>query len=197
MPETDKIIAIAQESIDAKNKFFTKTNAELINEACKKIVTSFENGGKLLLCGNGGSASDCQHIAAEFVNRFKIERTPLPALSLTTDTSNITSIANDYSFDEIFSKQVKALGMANDILIGISTSGNSKNVIEAVKVAKKSDIFTISLTGKDGGELSKISDLNINVNNEDTARIQEVHILIGHIICETVDNILFAGASEG
>jgi len=148
------------------------------------------SGHKILIFGNGGSAADAQHIAAEFVNRFQIERPPLAALALTTDTSIITSIGNDYHFDEIFSKQIAALGRKNDIAVGISTSGNSKNVVKAIQAAKNIGMFTIGLTGR-GGEIATCSDLVFAVESDTTARIQETHITLGHILCDLVDRILF------
>ena len=152
-----------------------------------------------MIAGNGGSASDAQHLAAEFVNRFEIERPPLPALALTTDSSNLTSIGNDYSFDVVFSKQVKALGRSGDLLLAISTSGSSPNIIKAVEAAKAMSINTIGLTGKDGGEIAGLADLNINVEATSTARIQEVHITILHILCQLTDHLLFGnnGKADG
>ena len=144
-----------------------------------------------MLCGNGGSAADSQHIAAEFVNRFMLERPPLPALALTTDTSIITCIGNDYSFDEIFSKQVKALGMEGDVLLAISTSGNSKNVLMAAKDARARGIYVAGLMGGDGGKLADLVDTALIVNSKVTARVQEAHILAGHILCQLVDHVLF------
>jgi D-sedoheptulose 7-phosphate isomerase len=144
-----------------------------------------------MLCGNGGSAADAQHIAAEFVNRFILERPPLPAIALTTDTSIITSVGNDYSFDEVFSKQVKAIGMEGDILLAISTSGNSANVLSAVEAAKNQGIFTVGLTGGDGGKLATLVELALMVKSDSPPRIQETHILVGHIICQLVDYLLF------
>ena len=180
-----------QESIRAKEQFLTKKNTALVIKFAEMVVKSFKAGGKLMLCGNGGSAADSQHIAAEFINRFEIERPPLPALALTTDTSNLTSIGNDYSFDQIFSKQVRALGRKGDVLLGLSTSGNSANVIKAVEAARAMGIKTVVLTGKDGGKLAGEADLNINVEATRTARIQEVHTTICHILCELVDSMLF------
>jgi D-sedoheptulose 7-phosphate isomerase len=148
----------------------------------------------MLICGNGGSAADSQHFAAEFTGRYEMERTPLPAIALTTDTSAITAIANDYSFDVIFSKQVEALGNDGDILLAISTSGNSKNVIEAMKVAKQKEMHIITLTGKDGGKMLSMlneNDAAINAPVNRTARIQEIHIMVLHTLCDAVDNALF------
>ncbi|MCK4847319.1 MAG: SIS domain-containing protein [Deltaproteobacteria bacterium] len=182
-------------SIKAKERFLTKKNAALVVEASELIAEAFTSGAKLMIVGNGGSAGDAQHLAAEFVNRFEIERPPLPAIALTTDTSTITSIGNDYDFKEIFSKQVKALGKEGDVLLAISTSGNSANVIAAVTAAKKLDIKTITLTGGDGGKLMAKADIAINVNAKSTARVQEVHITAGHVICQLVDYILFEKVS--
>ena len=187
----DKIIAKAlAESIRAKEDFIKEFGAKLILLA-EKIALAFTSDRKFVLCGNGGSAGDAQHIAAEFVNRFELERPPLPALSLTTDTSIITSIANDYSSDEIFSKQVKALGMEGDVLMGISTSGNSVNVIEAINAGQNIGMYTVALTGTSGGKLAELVDMALVVRTDKTARIQETHILAGHLICRLVDHILF------
>lgn len=180
-----------KESISAKEKFLTKKNISLVASAAEMIAESFKSGGKLLIVGNGGSAADAQHLAAEFVNRFVIERPPLPALALTTDTSTITSIGNDYDFDQSFSKQVRALGRPGDVLLAISTSGNSPNILKAVETAKALDIKVIGLTGKGGGALAKGSDILLDVEAKATARIQEVHITICHILCELVDHMLF------
>jgi D-sedoheptulose 7-phosphate isomerase len=157
----------------------------------EKIASAFLRDGKLLICGNGGSAADAQHMAAEFVNRFQIERPPLPAMALTTDTSVITSIGNDYSFEEIFSKQVKALGAEGDVLLAISTSGDSKNVLTAVRTARNQGMYTAALLGKDGGKLRKMVDMPLIVVSDVVARIQEAHILAEHILCRLVDFILF------
>ena len=184
------VYSILEDSIKIK-KDFIKNNIANIIFLAKKIAEAFSSDNKLLLCGNGGSAADAQHIAAEFVNRFKIERVPLPAIALTTDTSIITSIANDYSFEHIFSKQIKAIGKPGDILLAISTSGNSENVIQAVRSAHDMGIYTAALTGRDGGRLARIADIPIIVKSNDTPRIQEIHIMTGHIICHLVDHILF------
>ena len=183
------------ESIRTKERLIKEYIDKIIGIS-EKIAISIKNGNKLMLCGNGGSAADSQHIAAEFVNRFLIERRPLPAIALTTDSSILTSIGNDYSFEDIFSKQVRALGKSGDILIGISTSGSSRNVINAVKVAKEMEIYTVAFSGGEGGELSEVSDMSFNIRGKNTARIQETHIFLGHIICELVDNILFKGTGR-
>jgi len=181
---------VLADSIKVKETFIRDNVSNLILVA-EKIANAFMNDRKLMLCGNGGSAADAQHIAAEFVNRFMLERPPLPALALTTDASIITSIGNDYSFDEIFSKQIKALGMEGDILLAISASGNSKNVLLAARDAQARGIYVAGLLGGKGGKLKGLVDLALVVDNEETARIQESHILAGHIICYLVDYILF------
>jgi D-sedoheptulose 7-phosphate isomerase len=160
---------------------------EVVSSAVLAVTSALQSGGKLLLCGNGGSAADCQHIAAEFTGRFIKDRRPLAAVSFTTDTSALTCISNDYSFDDVFSRQVMALGSKGDCLIGISTSGNSANVYNAVCSAKEKSIVTIGLLGKDGGRLAGLCDISIIVPSVTTARIQEMHILIGHSICRSVE----------
>ncbi len=162
-----------------------------IEKSVRMIEKSLLKGGKIFLFGNGGSAADSQHIAAEFVGRFKMERKALPALALTTNTSTITALANDYGYDISFKRQIEALGNKGDVALAISTSGNAKNVIEAVKEAKKMGIETIALTGKSGGALTGLCDISIIVKSDDTARIQEAHILIGHIIAEILESALF------
>ncbi|MBI3399663.1 MAG: D-sedoheptulose 7-phosphate isomerase [Deltaproteobacteria bacterium] len=186
----DIITKSYKDSIQTKEAFF-KQNLQLIIHSAEIIADAFKAGSKLLICGNGGSAADSQHLAAEFVNRFVIERPPLPAVALSTDASIITSIGNDYSFEQIFSKQIKAIGKEGDVLLVISTSGDSKNIIMAAKAARDMGIKTIGLTGKGGGKMAKIADILLNVDSNVTARVQEAHITAGHIICELVDNILF------
>lgn len=186
---------ILQESISVKEQFILDYKDDLISLA-EKIVSSFTSDRKLLLCGNGGSAADAQHIAAEFVNRFEMERPPLPAIALTTDTSIITCIGNDYSFDDIFTKQVKALGLEGDVLLAISTSGNSPNVLSAVETAREMDIYVAGLTGGSGGKLKDICDMCMIAGSDKAARIQESHILAGHIICKLVDEMLFSGGQD-
>ena len=155
-------------------------------------MTAFGNRNKLLIFGNGGSAADAQHIAAEFVNRYRIERPPLPAIALTTDSSALTSIANDYDYAEVFAKQVRALGRQGDVALAISTSGNAENVLRAVQVCRRSGIVTIGLTGGEGGKLGAVVDHLLCVSGTTTtARVQETHILIGHVICELIDRQLF------
>lgn len=162
----------------------------IVQQTIDAMTDAVRTGGKILLCGNGGSAADCQHIAAEFVGRFMDERRPLPALALSTDTSALTCIGNDYSFDEVFSRQVRALGSPRDCLIGISTSGNSRNVLLAVDAANEIGMLTVGLSGRDGGALSSRAKLNIVIPSEVTARIQEAHILVGHTICGGVEQQL-------
>ncbi len=183
------ILSILDDSINVKQRFVSE-NLDSMIEGADRLVTCLASGHKILIFGNGGSAADAQHIAAEFVNRFQIERPPMAALALTTDTSVITSIGNDYHFDDIFSKQVAALGRKDDVAIGISTSGNSKNVIKAVHTAKDIGIYTMGLTGR-GGELAMCADLVFSVKSDITARIQETHITLGHILCDLVDRTLF------
>ena len=181
-------------SITAKSNFL-RGNLDTLVEVIETIAAALRAGGKLLLFGNGGSAADAQHIAAEFVNRFKIERTPLPALALTTDTSTLTSIANDYGYAEVFAKQVRALGRQGDVAIAISTSGNAVNVLRAVDACRHIGIRTVALTGGSGGKLVDKADLVLLAcGTTETARIQETHILVGHVICEQVDALLFGGA---
>ena len=158
-----------------------------IQEVSKLISDSIQEGGKLIICGNGGSAADSQHIAAELVGRFKKERKGLPAVALTTDTSILTAVGNDYGFDKIYARQIEAIAENRDVFVGISTSGNSQNIIEAAKAAKKVGCSLVGLSGMDGGELSSLCKFNINVPSKNTARIQEVHIFIGHIICEILE----------
>ncbi|MEI6608593.1 MAG: D-sedoheptulose 7-phosphate isomerase [Deltaproteobacteria bacterium] len=186
----DHIIKIFKESIRVKEAFVNENLSKLVN-IVEAVTAALKAGSKILIFGNGGSAGDAQHLAAEFVNRFVIERPPLPAIALTTDTSVITSIGNDYDFSEIFSKQIRAIGQSGDIAWGISTSGNSANVLKALEVAKKMGLVTVAFTGKDGGQIAKVADLSINVSSSVTARIQEVHITAGHAICDLVDIKLF------
>jgi D-sedoheptulose 7-phosphate isomerase len=164
---------------------------ESIVDAAALIAQCLRRGGKLLFFGNGGSAADAQHLAAEFVGRFQIERRPLPAIALTTDSSILTAVGNDYGFDQIFSRQVQALGQPGDVAIGISTSGNSPNVTGAIRQAAKQHLKTIGLAGKDGGSLARGVDVSIIVASTNVARVQECHITIGHILCELVETELF------
>lgn len=159
-----------------------------IADVAQMIIDAIKSGNKLMICGNGGSAADAQHMAGEFVCRFYKDREPLPAIALSTDTSIITAVSNDYSYDHVFSRQVKAIGKKGDILLGISTSGSSKNVLEAFKTARLMEIKTILLTGQTEKEIAKFSDIVITTPSGDTPRIQEMHLLIEHIICEIVEN---------
>ena len=161
-----------------------------VEEASRMLVETLKSGHKVLLCGNGGSAADAQHIAAELTGRYKSERRGLPGIALTTDTSALTAISNDYGYDRVFDRQVEALANEGDLLIGISTSGNSKNIISAFKVAKELSCKCLGLSGRDGGEMNAVCDLNIVVPSNDTPRIQEMHILIGHTLCQAVDDAL-------
>jgi len=187
----DAINAAFAESIRVKEAFL-RDNLDILIKAIDVVVAAFKSGNKLLLFGNGGSAADAQHIAAEFVNRFRVERPPLPAIALTTDSSALTSIANDYDYTQVFAKQVQALGRSGDVAIAISTSGNSGNVLAALKACKQANISTIGLTGGSGGKMAEDVDYCLDVGaSRDAARVQESHILIGHVICEMVDATLY------
>ncbi|MDO1510997.1 MULTISPECIES: phosphoheptose isomerase [unclassified Neisseria] len=191
----ERVAAHFTQSIEAKQQA-----ADILKEptaqAAELMLQCLMNDGKILACGNGGSAADAQHFAAEMTGRFEKERMELAAVALTTDTSALTAIGNDYGFDHVFSKQVRALGRAGDILIGISTSGNSANVIEAIHAAHERDMHVIALTGRDGGKIAallKDSDILLNVPHQRTARIQEVHILLIHALCDCIDSMLLEG----
>lgn len=160
---------------------------EAVMSVANTVVATLKNGNKILICGNGGSAADAQHFAAELTGRYKSERISLPAIALTTDTSALTAIGNDYGYDEVFARQLSGVGNSGDLLIGISTSGNSKNVLKAFEIAKQKGIKTIGLSGRDGGAMNELCDINVVVPSNDTARIQEMHILIIHTICAAVD----------
>ena len=182
-----------QSEFEAHKHTIEKTIETLIpsvEEASRMLVETLKNGHKVLLCGNGGSAADAQHIAAELTGRYKSERRGLPGIALTTDTSALTAISNDYGYDHVFDRQVEALANKGDLLIGISTSGNSKNIISAFKVAKELGCHCLGLSGRDGGAMNEVCDLNIVVPSDDTPRIQEMHILIGHTLCQAVDDAL-------
>ena len=181
----DEINAIFDDSIDVISK--SKNLSEKINESALKIISCIKNNGKVVLFGNGGSAADAQHMAAELIGRFKVDSNPIPAIALTTDTSVITSIANDYDFDEIFSRQCETLVNKNDIVIAISTSGNSSNIINGIIEAKEKQSFVIGLTGNSGGKLKSEVDLLLDVPSNDTARIQESHRIIIHSLCQLIE----------
>ena len=191
--KTEIAINLAQSVI--AQQAFAEASSDRIIQLVEWTIETFRSGGKLLIFGNGGSAADAQHVAAEFVNRFKIDRKPLPAIALTTDSSILTSIGNDFSFDMIFVKQVQALGKPGDLVLGISTSGNSPNVVKAIAAAKEMNLRTAVLTGgssNTGGELGGLADLVLNVPTDSTAHIQETHLWVEHILCEHVEKELFS-----
>lgn len=182
----EKILRSFEESAAAK-QLVAETQSGRIEQAASWIIECLRSDGKILFFGNGGSASDSQHLAAEFVGRYEKERRGLPALALTTDTSILTAVGNDYAFDTIFSRQIEALGRKGDLAVGLSTSGNSTNVLQGLGAARRAGLRTIALTGRDGGRIKSVADLSIIVPVQKTSRIQECHILIGHILCELVD----------
>lgn len=190
-----KIETIKRKIINAlsnlKSLLDNKYTIEQIEKVAHSIVFAIKNGNKLLICGNGGSAADSQHMAGEFVCRFYKDRDPLPAIALTTDTSVITAISNDYDYDQVFARQIKAIGKKGDVLLGISTSGTSKNVHEAFRVAREMGINTILLTGAEEKTIAQFSDIIIKTPSSDTPRIQEMHLLIEHIICELVEEGIY------
>lgn len=186
----ERIVEIIRESIQVKEEL-SKTGIDKIFEVAQSILSALRKGGKVILFGNGGSAADSQHIAAELIGRFRQERPPLRAVALTTNTSTLTALANDYGFKHTFARQIEGLGREDDVVIAISTSGNSPNVIAAVNKAKEMKINTVGFTGGDGGKLSEIVDVAVVVPSSNTPRIQEAHIVIGHIICELVEAELF------
>lgn len=189
----EKIESILKDSINVKEKLLSPSITDTISQIIDQIIASLKKGGKLIILGNGGSAADAQHIAAELVGRFQKERRALPAIAISTNTSILTALANDYAYDIVFSRQIEALAKKDDVVLAISTSGGAKNAIEAVKTAKKIGIKTIALTGGDGGELSKIADLSLVVPSKITARIQEAHITIAHIVCELIEEAVTDG----
>lgn len=184
------VIDEIEASIDVKRRTI-EMQAPMIVAIAERVVDTFRRGGKLLLCGNGGSAADAQHIAAEFVSRFRRERRGLPAIALTTDTSILTAISNDYGYDRVFARQVEALGRSGDMVIGISTSGVSASVIAAMRAARNGSMATVGFTGASGGTLVDHVDLCLCVPSHNTARIQEVHITVAHVVCEIVERTLF------
>ena len=192
---TQRVAEHFAESIQAKQQA-AQVLAQPTAQAAELLFNALANDGKFLICGNGGSAADAQHFAAEMTGRFEKERMELAAIALTTDTSALTAIGNDYGFDHVFSKQVRALGRAGDVLVGISTSGNSGNVIEAIKAAHQNGMKVIALTGRDGGKIAQMlqeGDVLLNVPYPRTARIQEVHILLIHAMCDCIDTMLTEG----
>ena len=193
----EKIKNIIQASIGVKQNILKDDKLLLaVNDSVNVIVSAFKKGNKVLFCGNGGSASDAQHLAAEFSGRFYTDRDALPAEALHCNTSYITAVANDYSYDVIYSRLIKGIGNQGDILVGLSTSGNSKNIVKAFEVAKEKEMTTIAFTGSTGGKLKNLSDILINVPSDDTPRIQESHILLGHIICQFVEEIYFRDTND-
>jgi D-sedoheptulose 7-phosphate isomerase len=190
----DKIFRAIGESISVKRKILEDEGLlDLIHAVADECIAAFRQGNRVLLAGNGGSAADAQHIAAEFVGRYAFDRPGLPAIALTTDTSMLTAIGNDYGFDRIFCRQLEANGRKGDVFIGISTSGNSPNVTAALQRARQLDITTIGLTGQNGGEMQSHCDYCIQVPSMSTPRIQESHIMLAHIICDLVEETLFGG----
>jgi D-sedoheptulose 7-phosphate isomerase len=187
----DKILKAFEESIQVKEKFADEKNIDRISEAAQTIANAFNDGKKLILFGNGGSATDASHIAAEFINRFRRERPGLPAIALNTDMAVITSIANDYDFSDIFARQLKAVSEEGDIVIAISTSGNSPNILKAMDVARRKKLTTIAFTGLKGEKFASKATLAFVVPSDSTPRIQETHITIGHVLCQMVEEILF------
>jgi D-sedoheptulose 7-phosphate isomerase len=188
----EKIKKIISASIETKQAILS--NDKMINllVECSEVITeAFKHGNKILFCGNGGSAADAQHLAAEFSGRFYTDRDALPAEALHCNTSYLTAVANDYSFDVVYSRMIKGIGNPGDIIIGLSTSGNSKNIIEAFKTAKLKGMITIGLTGESGGKMKEMSDYLLNAPSSDTPRIQESHIMLGHIICQLVEEKYF------
>jgi len=197
MDMQSRIRQLFQASIDTKQQAM-EVLVPFIEQASQVMVQTLLNEGKILSCGNGGSAGDAQHFSSELLNRFERERPSLPAIALTTDSSTITSIANDYSYNEVFSKQIRALGQPGDVLLAISTSGNSANVLKAVEAARAKEMVVVALTGRDGGGMASLllpEDVEIRVPSKVTARIQEVHLLTIHCLCDQIDNQLF-GSEE-
>ena len=186
-----------QRSIEVKQALLSDAGfEEVVAQAALQIVKALRAGGKVIFCGNGGSAADAQHLAAEFTGRYLKERSALPALALHANTSALTAIGNDYGFDLVFARQLEALGKEGDVAVGISTSGNSPNVLRALEVAKSKSIYTVALTGASGGKMREGADCTICIPSEETPRIQECHILTGHIICEIAEEMLFGSLQE-
>lgn len=192
---SDLIKQIIGESVALKQQLLDSPELiENIQKTVQACVLSLKNNGKILFCGNGGSAADAQHLAAELSGRFYYDRPPLPSEALHVNTSYLTAVANDYSYDQVYSRMVKAVGKPGDVLIGLSTSGNSKNIVKAFEQAEELNIITVALTGASGGALRQTADILINVPSTDTPRIQESHILIGHIVCQLIEEQMFPKA---
>lgn len=197
MADTAKEMVLEHAEAGARlREAYFQSNATKVVDIARVLAITLARGGKILFCGNGGSAADAQHLAAEFVNRFLMERPPLPAIALTTDTSILTAIGNDYGFEQVFTKQVQALGQEGDILVGISTSGNSPNIVDAFRAARDRGVVTIGLTGQGGGEMATLSDHLMDVPHRHTPLIQEIHIAIGHLLCQLTDHFLFENVME-
>ncbi|MBU3714126.1 MAG: D-sedoheptulose 7-phosphate isomerase [Ferruginibacter sp.] len=189
---TDQIKSIIQSSIDVKSAVLQNEQIiKNVEEAVNKILAAFQNGNKVLFCGNGGSAADAQHLAAEFSGRFYTDREALPAEALHVNTSYLTAVANDYSYDVVYSRLIQGIGNKGDVLVGLSTSGNSGNILKAFETARNKGMITIGFTGSTGGKMLPLSDVLLNVPSNDTPRIQESHILLGHIICQLVEEKYF------
>ena len=188
----NRIKNILEQNISLKTSLLSDNNfINSISSVVKEVVHCYRNNGKIMLCGNGGSAADAQHIAAELSGRFYYDRPSLPAEAIHVNTSYITAVANDYSFDEVYSRYVKGAGKKGDVFIGLSTSGSSENVVRAIQAAKEQGMVTVAITGNAGGKMKEMADININVPSNDTPRIQECHIMIGHMICELVEKEIF------
>ncbi len=185
----ETIRKIVDDSLNLKKTFFAQ-NGERIAAIARILCAALERGNKILLFGNGGSAADAQHIACEWIGRFRCEQPPLPAIALTTDSSALTAIANDYGFDKVFTRQLRALGREGDVAIAISTSGNSSNVLDAVRAANEAGLISVGLTGGDGGRLASEARYSLNVPHASVPRVQEIHIMIGHILCSLVEENL-------
>jgi D-sedoheptulose 7-phosphate isomerase len=193
----EKIKTIIADSINVKNLILADEKLlQIVKDCVYILVSALKKGNKILLCGNGGSAADAQHLAAEFSGRFYLDRNALPAEALHCNTSYLTAVGNDYGFDVIYSRMIKGIGNKGDVLIGLSTSGNSKNIINAFDVAKEKKIITIAFTGASGGKLKNIADYLINIPSDDTPRIQESHIMLGHIICQLAEEQYFSAAND-
>ncbi|MDL2279882.1 D-sedoheptulose 7-phosphate isomerase [Desulfovibrio sp. OttesenSCG-928-G11] len=189
------VLEHAEQGAELRRRFFA-AHAGLVARMALRLAVTLARGNKLLICGNGGSAADAQHLAGEFVNRFLIDRPPLPAIALTTDSSVLTAVGNDFGFELLFAKQVQALGQAGDLLLVISTSGNSPNIIEALKAARERGLTSLGLTGNGGGKMASLCDFLINVDSASTPLIQEVHLAVEHLLCGLTDYYLFENVAE-